>query len=62
MSQANPKNFALSLAATDLGLGQMLSQQLQDQEAELKKKQQSLNPQASMFASASMDLLGKING
>ena len=38
MPMPNPKNFALSAAGLDLGLGDAVKQQLQDQEAERKKK------------------------
>lgn len=50
MPPANPKNLGLSLSATDLGLGDMLGQQQQDETDEARKKrllmqrQQALNP------------------
>lgn len=47
MATMNQKNFSLSPAASDLGLGDMITQQLEDEEAERKKKalQATQNPQ-----------------
>lgn len=59
------KNLMMSPAASDLGLGDMLGQQLSDQEAERKKKLLGLNNaqtnrygDAMLNSPASMDLLG----
>ena len=38
MPPMNDKNVSLSASAQDLGLGQVLQQQLEDQSAEAKKK------------------------
>ncbi len=40
MPPPNPKNLGLSPVAQDLGLGDMLLQQEEDETAELKKKKQ----------------------
>jgi hypothetical protein len=48
MPPAGAKNTFLSPAATDLGLGDSLSQQLQDEEDERKRKQAQLG----MFGSS----------
>lgn len=61
------KNFGLSSAAQDLGLGDMLGQQLIDEQAERKKRLLKLggNP-AGQFgndqSSAAMMLFGKNGG
>lgn len=51
------KNTLLSPAATDLSLGDSLSQQLQDQLAERKKKlMAAAQTPGSLFGGAAMDL------
>lgn len=65
MPPQNPKNFAISAAGTDLGLGDMLTQQLQDQEMERKKKLMTQAPRNygdSALGPAAMSLLGKGGG
>lgn len=58
----NSKNLGFSQAATDLGLGDMLRQQVEDETDDERKKrmarmqQQALTPAGS--GSAVMDLLG----
>lgn len=59
------KNLSLSPAASDLGLGDSVAQQLQDQLAERKKKlslQTGGIPGASPFSSSVTDLLGGFMG
>ena len=58
MPLPNPKNYALSQSATDLGLGDMLRQQVEDQTDELKKKRVQQSPQNALFGAAAMNLLG----
>lgn len=58
------KNLAISPAASDLGLGDSLQQQLQDQLAERRKIQASKNgsvPGANLFPSSVSDLLGQFS-
>lgn len=59
------KNFAGSPAATDLGLGDQLTQQLADQQAELRKKKQleagATDNQQGLFSPATLALLGNPN-
>lgn len=56
MPPTSGKNLALSQSGMDLGLGDMVKQQLEDQEEERKKKLLRMaNPQ---FGPASMSLLG----
>lgn len=62
MAVPNPKNFALTGAASDLGLGDMLQQQVQDQSDELKKKRMAGQPTAPLFGAAAMDLMAKTSG
>jgi hypothetical protein len=52
----NGKNMALSPAATDLGLGAGLQQQLQDETEEQKKKRKL--QQMTQMGQASQSLLG----
>lgn len=61
----NPKNYAISSAAADLGLGDQLTQQLADQEDERKKKLMTAGKGAlpsaygdGVMGLASMNLLG----
>lgn len=63
MAMPNPKNFGLTPAATDLGLGDAVKQQLEDQEAERKKKLLQLGKMDAFGGSpASMSLLGPAGG
>lgn len=58
------KNLALSPAASDLGLGDSLQQQLQDQLAQRKKTlalQSGVVPGANPFPSSVSDLLGQFS-
>lgn len=53
------KNFPLSSAAEDLGLGDQLTQQLQNQVAARRQKLlAAANPSATPTGNAIMDLLG----
>jgi hypothetical protein len=52
----NQKNFALSPAATDLGLGDLITQQLEDEEAERKKKALQAAQQPQALGPATMSL------
>lgn len=62
------KNFGLSPAATDLGLGDMVRQQVEDAEVERKKKLlRDQNGTAGAYGSdilgpASLALLGQVGG
>lgn len=56
-SPNNAKNFALSPAASDLGLGDMIAQQLQDEEDERRKKSIEAAKQ-SQLGPATMALFG----
>lgn len=65
MAMPNPKNFALSPAAADLGLGlgNMITGQL-DEEAELRRKKLASNKGPAgfgddVFGSAAQMLLGR---
>lgn len=60
MAQTARKNLALTPATQDLGLGDQITQQLQDEEEERKKK--LLKGQSDVLGSASMALLGKASG
>ena len=66
MPSPNTKNFALSGAATDLGLGDMLLQQREDETEEAKRRRmmldqlkQSLSPSG---ASSMLNLMGRPGG
>jgi hypothetical protein len=52
------KNFALSPAGTDLGLGDQVKQQLEDSEDERKKKLMQQAKQSSATGPATMQLFG----
>jgi len=52
------KNASLSPAGTDLGLGQNLQQQVEDETEEARKKRLAMQ-NGSMFSPASMSLLGQ---
>ena len=56
MPSMNAKNMALSPAASDLGLGSSLQQQLQDETDEQKKKRKL--QQMTQMGQASQALLG----
>lgn len=61
MPVPNPKNLGISTAGIDLGLGNQLSQQLEDEEDERRKKALKNNPGQygdSTLGPASMSLLG----
>lgn len=60
MPPPNPKNIGISTAATDLGLGDMLGQQTQDETEEARKKRLAAMQQAG--GGAAMDLLGGMGG
>ncbi len=60
MALANPKNLAISGAATDLQLGDQLSQQLADQEEERKKR--LLQQQGNNVLSPAGAMLGLSSG
>jgi len=57
MPPSNPKNLGLTTAATDLGLGDMLGQQTQDETDEQRKKRLAAMQQGT-GGGAAMDLLG----
>jgi len=60
MPQVSQKNFPLTGAATDLGLGDMVGEQLSDEEKDRRKKlmqSQAMGMNQAMGA-ASMSLLG----
>lgn len=57
MPTTSAKNYALSLAATDLGMGDQLTQQLQDETEEQRKRrllnqqmQAAVNPQSAVMS------------
>ncbi len=54
----NPKNAALTPAATDLGLGAQLVAQANEIENERKKKLNQLAPQGPLMGSAAQALFG----
>lgn len=60
MPMMNPKNFALTMGATDLGLGQTLQEQLNDEEERRKRLDQMKNSPAqfgdSTLQTAAMQL------
>ena len=58
MPPTSMKNASLSPAGTDLGLGQNLTQQVEDEPDDARKKRLAL-PQGSLFSPASMSLLGQ---
>lgn len=58
MSATNPKNAALSAAATDLGLGAQLMAQATMMENERKKKLTQLAPGAPLLGGAAQALFG----
>jgi hypothetical protein len=60
MPLMNSKNMAISQAAGDLGLGDMLRQQTEDMTEEERRKRMRQMQQASgaTVGSAAMDLLG----
>lgn len=63
MDQNTKGPLQFNMAAVDLGLGNMLAQQAQEQADALKKKKQSLAPQAPLlFGAAGGDLLGQKDG
>ena len=53
------KNFSLSPAGQDLGLGDMVKQQLEDQENERKKKLAQMSSARGTSGGASQSLLGQ---
>lgn len=61
MPPANPKNMGLTSAATDLGLGDMLGQQTQDETEDARKKRLAAMQQG-IGGGAAMDLLGGMGG
>lgn len=62
MPPPNTKNFGLSMSATDLGLGDLVHQQLDDVEEERKKKMLKGAAQNPMLSPASISLLGNPSG
>jgi hypothetical protein len=63
MPPVNFKNFAGTAAATDLGLGDKLAQQLADQQDELRKRKQAemmarMGQAPGPFGPATLALLG----
>lgn len=58
MAQTSAKNFMLSPAAMDLGLGDQLKQQLDDQEIERKKKLAQAAQGGAGLGPATMSLFG----
>lgn len=62
MAQPSQKNLPLSPAAMDLGLGDQLTQQLQDLEAERQKKALALTnqkPNTDLMSPAALLLFGQ---
>lgn len=63
MPPANPKNLGISAAATDLGMGDMLGQQVQSETEDARKKRLAAMQQQGMTGGfAAMDLLGGSSG
>jgi hypothetical protein len=60
MPPMNSKNYAISPAATDLGLGDMLSTQLEGETEEAKRKR--LLQQQRQASPAVMSLFGGLGG
>jgi hypothetical protein len=58
MASVSGKNFAISSAGVDLGLGDQVQQQLQDQEEERKKKLLQMSKMPA-YGPATMSLLGQ---
>lgn len=54
MAAPNPKNFALSASATDLGLGADLQEQLLTEEEKRKRAKQTGMAQPSAFGDSTM--------
>lgn len=62
MSMMTTSKYGMSGAAADLGLGNLLTDQLAAQEEERKRKLKGAEPQQSLFSASAMDLLGKTGG
>lgn len=60
----NPKNFGTSSAASDLGLGDMVHQELEDNAEERKKKllNPMMNNASAAYSPATLSLLGSAGG
>lgn len=52
------KNLSLSPAVQDIGLGDMVKQQLDDEDEERKKKLLAMNSRNSLFGPATQSLMG----
>jgi len=58
MPPASMKNISLTPAGADLGLGQNLQQQVEDETDEARKKRMAM-ANGALFSPASMSLLGQ---
>jgi len=57
----NPKNFALSPASVDLGLGDVLSSQMSD-ELKKRKLEEQMRARQGAMSPATQSLLGQVGG